>query len=128
MRRIMTKIVLRMSLRALAAAFDRYSLHVEEAAAERKRDSWAEEERKQAANEEEERKQVVMRRVLARMVLRTTAQALHRWVEFVEEAAVERAEEERKQAVMRRDTGPDGAANYREGSSPVGEIRGGGGR
>ena len=39
-----------------------------------------------AARAEEERKQAVMRMILARMVKRTTAQALDRWVEVVEAA------------------------------------------
>ena len=39
-----------------------------------------------AARAEEERKQAVMRMILARMLQRTTAQALDRWVEVVEAA------------------------------------------
>ena len=53
-----------------------------------------------AARAEEERKQAVMRRILARMVQRTTAQALDRWVEVVEEATVRRAEEQLQMAAL----------------------------
>ena len=53
-----------------------------------------------AARAEEERKQAVMPRILARMVQRTKAQALDRWVEVVEEAAVTRAEEQVQMAAL----------------------------
>jgi hypothetical protein len=48
-----------------------------------------------AALGEEERKQAVMRRILSRMVQRTTALALDRWMEVVEEAADRERERER---------------------------------
>jgi hypothetical protein len=52
------------------------------------------------AGAKEERKQSVMRGVLERMLQRTTAQALARWKEVVEEATVALAEEEREKLEM----------------------------